>query len=437
MARKSNSNSESTKSPGSFVLFVRRLSFFGIILTLLALVYTIMGGDPQYLAGTQTDGDGIHTETTPVQEVQTHQTQKPTMGLNIFRFISDSTQDTETVENTESSAETESESESDTEMTSETDTQTNTETSSYDSNYDSGSSDSLNGYSENNNSDVSNDYSNNYGDSYSSPPGNDSIQDTTSDNSSNSESYSENNTKTDSASPMMPSPSQMESEAKQEIGNSSASETSSMPSETPPSTSPLVDFPAVTEEFSTESAKNPSAVSTHGAVITGPDGVPRCGEVMVQEVGLPNLKNLEGPPVTNFLELFSFDITPEWVEARWSNITIVGPLTTRGYRVPLSTGPTDSDLVGSLTYYFNNRLELEKITFEGYTGSLDRLVISLQYFNMSKRVTSDPNALLYLSESLADNRVSFLKSYHRLLPLEEGNPMKKYWITMELYPPER
>lgn len=434
MARKSNSNSESTGSPGSFVLFVRRLSSFGIILTLLALVYTIMGGDPQYLAGTYTDGDGIHTETTPAQEAQTHQTQKPTMGLNIFRFVSDSTQDTENTAETEPK----SESESDTETASETDDPTNTETASSDSNYDSGNSDSSNGYSENGSSDYSSDYSNDYGNNYSSDMETDSTQNTASNNSSNSESYSEYNTSPDSASPMMPSPSQMESETKQEIDTaSSTSETSSTPSETPPSTSPLVDFPDVTEEFSTESTKKTPAVSTHGAVITGPDGVPRCGEVMVQEVGLPNLKNLEGPPVTNFLELFSFDITPEWVEARWSNITIVGPLTTRGYRVPLSTGPTDSDLVGSLTYYFNNRLELEKITFEGYTGSLDRLVISLQYFNMSKRVTSDPNALLYLSESLADNRVSFLKSYHRLLPLEEGNPMKKYWITLELYPPER
>ena len=173
-------------------------------------------------------------------------------------------------------------------------------------------------------------------------------------------------------------------------------------------------------------------------VVTGPDGKPRRDEVKILEVGRGEpVKNHFGPAVTDFLDLFDFSITPDWVEANWSSVAIVGPLTTRGYRVPISTGPEPSDLVGSLTYYFNNRLELEKITFEGYTGDLDRLLISLKYFNMSKRITSDPNALLYLSEELPDNRRSFLKSYFRLQPHDKTAPNRRYWVTLELYPPEK
>ena len=173
-------------------------------------------------------------------------------------------------------------------------------------------------------------------------------------------------------------------------------------------------------------------------VVTGPDGLPRRDEVTILEVGRGEpVRNHFGPAVTDFLDLFDFSITPDWIEANWSSAAIVGPLTTRGYRVPISTGPEPSDLVGSLTYYFNNRLELEKITFEGYTGDLDRLLISLKYFNLTKRITSDPSALLYLSEPLSDNRRSFLKSYFRLQSHDKAEPNKRYWLTLELYPPEK
>ena len=173
-------------------------------------------------------------------------------------------------------------------------------------------------------------------------------------------------------------------------------------------------------------------------VVTGPDGNPRRDEVKILEVGRGEpVKNHFGPAVTDFLDLFDFSITPDWIEANWSSVAIVGPLTTRGYRVPISTGPEPSDLVGSLTYYFDNRLELEKITFEGYTGDLDRLLISLKYYNLTKRITSDPSALLYLSEPLSDNRRSFLKSYFRLQSHDKNEPNKRYWLTIELYPPEK
>ena len=184
--------------------------------------------------------------------------------------------------------------------------------------------------------------------------------------------------------------------------------------------------------------KTPPMKNYKRGVVTGPDGRPRCDEVKILEVGRGEpLKNHYGPAVTDFLDLFDFSVTPDWIEANWSNAAIVGPLTTRGYRVPISTGPEPSDLVGSLTYYFNNRLEVEKITFEGYTGDLDRLLISLKYFNLTKRITSDPSALLYLSEPLSDNRRSFLKSYFRLQSRDKAEPNKRYWITMELYPPEK
>lgn len=160
-------------------------------------------------------------------------------------------------------------------------------------------------------------------------------------------------------------------------------------------------------------------------------------EVVVDTNGAHPQKSAGGPTFQRFIDFLDFDsITPEWVTSRWSNVLSVGPLYTRGYRVPLCTGSDISDLIGSLTYYFDRNLELEKITFEGYTGDLDRLILTLKHFNMSKRTTSDPNILLYETPPRKDGSRSYMQSYHRMTPVTEGIPNTRYHITMELYPRE-
>ena len=160
-------------------------------------------------------------------------------------------------------------------------------------------------------------------------------------------------------------------------------------------------------------------------------------EVVVDTNGAHPQKSAGGPTFQRFIDFLDFDsITPEWVTSRWSNVLSVGPLYTRGYRVPLCTGSDISDLIGSLTYYFDRNLELEKITFEGYTGDLDRLILTLKHFNMSKRTTSDPNILLYETPKRKDGTYSYMKSYFRTTPMTEGIPNTRYHIVMELYPRE-
>ena len=159
--------------------------------------------------------------------------------------------------------------------------------------------------------------------------------------------------------------------------------------------------------------------------------------MVVDTNGAHPQKSAGGPTFQRFIDFLDFDgITPEWVTSRWSNVLSVGPLYTRGYRVPLCTGSDISDLIGSLTYYFDRDLELEKITFEGYTGDLDRLILTLKHFNMSKRTTSDPNILLYETPPRKDGSRSYMQSYHRMTPVTEGIPNTRYHIIMELYPRE-
>lgn len=212
---------------------------------------------------------------------------------------------------------------------------------------------------------------------------------------------------------------------------------SSEPASGMDTTSPEENFPttASPEVPSTSVQPPPSVASSPTSSVTDPAASPSPPNLppLVKDGSHP-LKNVAGPPVQNFLEVFDFNVDPDWVTSRWSYVTTVGPLNTRGYRVPLCTGIDKSDLVGNLTYYFNHKLEVEKITFEGYTGDLERLLITLRYFHMAKRVTADPNVILYESPTLANNYQSYMRSYHRTTPLDGETPHHRFWITMELYP---
>jgi hypothetical protein len=53
---------------------------------------------------------------------------------------------------------------------------------------------------------------------------------------------------------------------------------------------------------------------------------------------------------------------------------VTGEPALAGYRVPLVTGPNPHDLAGSMTYYFNAKQEVQRITFVGTTGDPAALV---------------------------------------------------------------
>jgi hypothetical protein len=84
---------------------------------------------------------------------------------------------------------------------------------------------------------------------------------------------------------------------------------------------------------------------------------------------------LTGPPVSGLEEILRFDVTPDWVLARWPRVsTTTNQPELKGYRVPVVTGARPEDLAGSLTYFFNARQELQRIVFHGTTGKPEPLV---------------------------------------------------------------
>lgn len=107
---------------------------------------------------------------------------------------------------------------------------------------------------------------------------------------------------------------------------------------------------------------------------------------------------LMAAPVQDFGEIFRFDLTPEHILQRWPKVMTVSAETElQGLRVPLVTGPNPDDLVGSLTYYFDPRRNVQRITFQGSTGDPQRLL-----FLMTQTYRMQPipslNAGLYLTQ---------------------------------------
>ena len=110
-----------------------------------------------------------------------------------------------------------------------------------------------------------------------------------------------------------------------------------------------------------------------------------------------SLPPLEGAGVRDFGEVFRFDVKPGWVVARWPRVSAgLAPLQLQGYRVPLVTGTARDDLAGALTYYFNPRQQIQRLTFQGTTGDARKLVhLVTTRYGLARRLTNDPGMFLY------------------------------------------
>jgi hypothetical protein len=82
-------------------------------------------------------------------------------------------------------------------------------------------------------------------------------------------------------------------------------------------------------------------------------------------------------PVT-LEEAFRFDVTPQAVTSRWPRVsTVLGEPNQLGMRVAFASGTQPHDVAGSLTYYFDDHHQLQRITFYGLTGDEQRLLAYL------------------------------------------------------------
>jgi hypothetical protein len=74
-------------------------------------------------------------------------------------------------------------------------------------------------------------------------------------------------------------------------------------------------------------------------------------------------------------QVFRFDFSPRTVTDLWPRVsTVLGGSDLMGLRVALITGTQPDDVAGSLTYYFDDHHQVQRITLQGTTGDERRLV---------------------------------------------------------------
>jgi hypothetical protein len=84
---------------------------------------------------------------------------------------------------------------------------------------------------------------------------------------------------------------------------------------------------------------------------------------------------MEFIPVMNFEEIFRFEISKNWIKSRWQRVsTSPGSDGLHGLRVALVTGTNSWDLHGSLTYFFDQNQQVQRITFRGWAGDASQLI---------------------------------------------------------------
>ena len=105
---------------------------------------------------------------------------------------------------------------------------------------------------------------------------------------------------------------------------------------------------------------------------------------------LPSPNTLGGTqPSEPLAKVLSFDITQPWVMQRWPRIsTLRTEPNLVGLRVPYVSGTQLTDVAGSLTYYFDERGGLRRLTLFGQTGDPQHL---LNVVHSSYLMRSEPN----------------------------------------------
>jgi hypothetical protein len=140
-----------------------------------------------------------------------------------------------------------------------------------------------------------------------------------------------------------------------------------------------------------------------------------------------------GPVNVDLREIVRFDLTPRMIMQRWprvsSSVSSDGRLD--GLRVPLVTGTGPHDLAGSLTYYFDKSQQMQRLTFQGYTGD-ERYVVSVvtQHYQLKpepavgagvfvSRWNNKPTSALWVRRMHVVNAASHHQKFEVMLELNK------------------
>lgn len=141
-------------------------------------------------------------------------------------------------------------------------------------------------------------------------------------------------------------------------------------------------------------------------------------------------------PFIPFEQALNWRVTPAWVLGTWPRVTTTLPeLDVQGYRVSLVSGTGETDVAGSLTYYFDAKQQLQRLTFQGSTGDARRLVSYLMsQHRFQRRAAEDPSTFLYQVEQ--DGRALSELKIKAAQIVRAGAPLSRFETSLEMRRPE-
>ena len=163
----------------------------------------------------------------------------------------------------------------------------------------------------------------------------------------------------------------------------------------------------------------------------GIPGLPTIGQV---SAGDPK-PSLCGPDAPCMSQLINFDATPAWVMNNWQRVsTRLADFDLEGLRVPVMTGTSVQDLVGSMTYYFDRRQTLQRVMFDGYTGEPSPLV---QIMQDKYQLKAEPwlGAGFYTKRDGGQKIASVMRVMHAPV-VRASDAARRFGVEFELNRPE-
>lgn len=134
-----------------------------------------------------------------------------------------------------------------------------------------------------------------------------------------------------------------------------------------------------------------------------------------------------------FDQIIRFDLRTDSITQNWSRVTTVqSEHFLLGMRVAVVTGPEISDLAGSVTYYFDEQDQLQRISLQGFTGDASRLIAHCeQGYQLEKQATLD--AGMYIAQW--NGMPSSVLHIARAPVIRADSPRTQYYVTLELNRP--
>lgn len=143
-----------------------------------------------------------------------------------------------------------------------------------------------------------------------------------------------------------------------------------------------------------------------------------------------------------FLNVFRFDINPEWVQNRWPRVTTSTPdAHLFGMRTPIVTGTRLRDVAGSVTWYFDDTRTVQRLRFEGTVGEVNDVVAMVtQSFEMdqepavgrlvfTKRWNGTPRSVVVIEQPPVIDAAEPRTRY--LVRMEINRPSNRYELSPE------